>query len=322
VGVMARSLREGRAADVASLPPPILPGMTEIAGGTLLRLAAFTTDPRGGNPAGVWIGESLPEAATMQAIAADVGYSESAFLAPDGLGRPGRFRVRYFSPLAEVRFCGHATIAAGVALAERGLAAPPPTPGGPEQLVVETVGGPVAIGVERDGGGGVRATLTSVAPWVRDPEPGLLARALELIGWRTDELDPTLPPALAFAGVRHLVLAAASYDRLARLVYPFEPLKALMLEHDLTTIQLIWRESAGRFRARDPFPVGGMGEDPATGAAAAALGAVLRERGELVPPATLEVIQGVEMGRPSHLTVSLVPGEDGIRVGGSAVPID
>jgi len=296
--------------------------MTEVAGGTLLRLAAFTTDPTGGNPAGVWIGEAQPDAATMQAIAADVGYSESAFLAPDGSGLPGRFVVRYYSALAEVRFCGHATIAAGVALAERGLAAPSSDPGGSGELVVETIGGPVPLGVERGTDGRVRATLTSVAPWVREPEAALLATALELLGWRSDELDAALPPAVAFAGVRHLVLAAAAYDRLARLEYPFQALQALMLEHELTTLQLVWRESPTSFRARDPFPVGGVVEDPATGAAAAALGAYLRERGELVPPATFEVAQGVEMGRPSLLTVSIVPGEAGVRVSGSAVPID
>ena len=295
--------------------------MTEIAGGTLLRLAAFTTDPNGGNPAGVWIGDVLPDTATMQAIATDVGYSETAFLAPDGSGTPGRFIVRYYSPLAEVPFCGHATIAAGVALAERGLAAAPPVPGGPGELVVETVGGPVSLGVGRDGDGDVEATLTSVTPWVREPDPALLDGALELLGWRSDELDPTLPPALAFAGVRHLVLAAASYDRLARLDYPFEALQALMLEYDLTTNQLVWRETATRFRARDPFAVGGVVEDPATGAAAAALGAYLRERGDIVAPASLDVVQGVEMGRPSLLTVSIVPGEVGVRVSGSAVPI-
>ena len=98
--------------------------MSEPAVGTLLRLAAFTTDPNGGNPAGVWVGEALPTETEMQRIAAEVGYSETAFLAPDGSGDAGRFRVRYYSPLAEVQFCGHATIAGGVALAELGLAAP------------------------------------------------------------------------------------------------------------------------------------------------------------------------------------------------------
>ena len=295
--------------------------MTEARIGTLLRLAAFTTDPNGGNPAGVWIGEALPTDADMQRIAADVGYSETAFLAPDGSNAAGRFRVRYFSPLAEVPFCGHATIASGVALADRGLAARPEADGRPGEIVLETNGGPVPVSVEPDADGTIRATLTSVATWVREPEPGLLASALDLLGWRLDELDPELPPAVGFAGARHLILAARDLDRLARLEYPFEALKTLMLEAELTTIQLVWREGPDRFRARDPFPVGGVVEDPATGAAAAAFGAYLRARGEIIPPATVEIVQGVEMGRPGRLTVTIVPGEAGVRVSGNAVSI-
>lgn len=288
--------------------------MEVVAGGTLSRLAAFTTDPSGGNPAGVWIGPVHPDDAVMQAIAAEVGYSETAFLAPSGTGAPGEYRVRYFSPLAEVAFCGHATIASGVALGEHQAA--------DTTFVFITNDGPVTVDVEPGSNGRPRATLTSIETWVREPEPWLLAGALDLLGWDRDDLDPQLPPAVAFAGVRHLILAAARYERLEILDYPFEPLKALMLQADLTTIQLIWRESPELFRARDPFPVGGQVEDPATGAAAAALGAYLRQLGELVPPATFEVVQGVEMGRPSRLTVTLVPSQDGVRVSGDAVAIE
>ena len=295
--------------------------MSEPAVGTLLRLAAFTTDPNGGNPAGVWVGAALPTETEMQRIAAEVGYSETAFLAPDGSGGMGRFRVRYYSPLAEVQFCGHATIAAGVALAELGLAAPSDADGGAGEIVMETNGGPVEVGVARDADGLIRATLTSVAPWVREPDPALLSSALELLGWRSDELDPDLPPAVGFAGVQHLIVAARDRERLASLDYPFEDLKTLMLDHDLTTIQLIWREAPDRFRARDPFPVGGVVEDPATGAAAAALGAYLRARGDAVSPGSFEIAQGVEMGRPSRLTVTIVADETGIRVSGNAVTI-
>jgi PhzF family phenazine biosynthesis protein len=291
--------------------------MEDIAGGTLSRLAAFTTDPSGGNPAGVWIGPMLPDDAVMQSIAADLGYSETAFLAPAENGTPGEYRVRYFSPLAEVAFCGHATIASGVALGAQASG------GGAEmRLVFVTNDGPVSVDVDRGPDGQPRATLTSIETWVHEADPWLLAGALELLGWDRDDLDPRLPPAVAFAGVRHLILAAARYDRLETLDYPFEPLKALMLQAELTTIQLVWRESAERFRARDPFPVGGQVEDPATGAAAAALGAYLRHIGEAVPPATVEVVQGVEMGRPSRLTVALVPGQDGVRVTGNAVAIE
>jgi PhzF family phenazine biosynthesis protein len=187
--------------------------------------------------------------------------------------------------------------------------------------VLTTNGGPVAIATALDQDGRIRATLTTVSTWVREPEPALVAGTLALLGWRADELDPALPPAVGFAGAKHLILAARDLSRLERLEYPFEPLQALMLEHDLTTIQLVWRESPDRFRARDPFPVGGVVEDPATGAAAAALGAYLRARGEITPPASFEIVQGVEMGRPSRLTVSVVPGEEGVRVSGNAVTI-
>ena len=80
------------------------------------RLAAFTDDPAGGNPAGVVVADALPDAGEMQNIAAAVGYSETAFLAAQGGGDDGAYVVRYFSPEAEVDFCGHATIAAGVLL--------------------------------------------------------------------------------------------------------------------------------------------------------------------------------------------------------------
>src|SRR6266700_7429662 len=82
---------------------------------TVLRIAAFSDGNKGGNPAGIWIGNDLPSESRMQAIAADVGFSETAFAVPEG----DAWRVRYFSPLCEVPFCGHATIALGAALAHR-----------------------------------------------------------------------------------------------------------------------------------------------------------------------------------------------------------
>ena len=78
-------------------------------------MTAFTTSPRGGNPAGVWIGDALPPDPEMQRIAAETGYPNTAFLAPAA----GQDRdVRYFSPAMPVGFCGHATIASGVILGQ------------------------------------------------------------------------------------------------------------------------------------------------------------------------------------------------------------
>src|SRR6201999_2390763 len=79
------------------------------------RIAAFADGEVGGNPAGVVICDVLPDATAMQALAAEVGYSETVFAAPSDQD----WRVRYFAPEVEVDFCGHATPALGAAPALR-----------------------------------------------------------------------------------------------------------------------------------------------------------------------------------------------------------
>lgn len=273
------------------------------------RWAAFTEDPAGGNPAGVVLDAAGLADDDQQRVAQEVGYSETAFVVARGEERG--YDVRYFSPVAEVPFCGHATIAAAVALAARD---------GAGDLAFHTRAGLVRVATRaRDGQ--VSATLTSVEPAVEPVDDAVLARALAALGWASGELNPELPPRIAFAGARHLVLAAATRERLAELEYDFDALRDLMLELDLTTVQLVWRESPDSFVARDPFPVGGVVEDPATGAAAAALGAYLRELGLVVPPATIHIRQGEDLGRPSDLEVTIPAGNAGIDVTGTAVPI-
>ncbi|MFF5264142.1 PhzF family phenazine biosynthesis protein [Actinomadura viridis] len=285
--------------------------MTDLSS-DILHYTAFTTDPAGGNPAGIVLDASTLDDAAMLAIAADLGYSESAFLTPppEGLGEPGRaFTIRFFSPKAEVSFCGHATVATAVALAERI---------GPGALTFATQNGTVPVEVaEVDGA--LQATLTSVEPYLE--EAAGIEEALDILRWRKDDLDAALPPRFAYAGARHLVLAAATRERLADLDYDFDRLAAYMTEHGLTTVQLVWRASEHVFHVRDPFPVGGVVEDPATGAAAAAFGAYLRELGATTPTATLTLHQGEDMGRPGLLAVELREGDPRVHVSGNAVRI-
>jgi PhzF family phenazine biosynthesis protein len=274
----------------------------------LRRLSAFTDDSSGGNPAGVWIGASLPETAEMQRIAAGIGDSETAFLVPLG-GRS--FTVRYFSPEAEVPFCGHATIATGVLLGELE---------GEAVYLLETSVGQVPVRVARTSRG-FEASLTSVATKQRPASEELLASVLSVLGWKREELDRAIPPAVAFAGAWHLVLAVSSGATLDRLAYDFDRLKEIMLAEDLTTLQLIRREREDLFHSRNPFPVGGIVEDPATGAAAAALGGYLRDARLAPVPFDFTIRQGEAMGRPSLIRVH-VPVEGGVTVTGAAVPID
>ncbi len=275
--------------------------------GTLFRLSAFADGNTGGNPAGVWVGEQLPDASTMRAIAAEVGYSETAFVAP----RNGPRRdVRYYSPESEVSFCGHATIATGVVLGRAH---------GEGTYTLTTAVGEVPVTVHRRDAH-YEAALTSVATRHEIASEALVGEALDRLGWSARELDTSIPPAKAYAGAWHLVLATASAERLARLDYDFEALKALMLRENLTTVQLVWRERHDLFHSRNPFPVGGVVEDPATGASAAALGGYLRDAGLIAAPMRFVVRQGETMGRPSLLTVD-VPGTGGIVVSGSAIDL-
>lgn len=276
--------------------------------GRIHRLAAFSRTPEGGNPAGVWIGDELPDPAEMQRVAADVGYSETAFIAP----LRGRERtVRYYSPEAEVSFCGHATIAAGVVLGDAE---------GDGTYSLSTAIGEVPVTTRmRDG---VReASLTSVEPTQTSVTVAHVDEALSALGWTTGDLDPAIPPARAYAGAWHLILAAGRAQRLEQLNYDFDRLKALMLLDGLTTVQLIWRERPDLFHARNPFPVGGVVEDPATGAAAAALGGYLRAAALVAAPTTILIRQGEAMGRPSRITV-MIPENGGIVVTGAAVRLD
>jgi PhzF family phenazine biosynthesis protein len=154
---------------------------------------------------------------------------------------------------------------------------------------------------------------------VEEPDDAVVAEALAALRWDAAELDPVLPPRIAYAGARHLVLAAATRARLAALDYDFDRLIALMTSLDLTTLQLVWRESATVYHVRDPFPVGGVVEDPATGAAALAFGAYLRTLGPV--PEVLTLRQGEDLGRPGVLTVELRKGDPRVRVSGEATPI-
>jgi PhzF family phenazine biosynthesis protein len=273
------------------------------------RYVAFSEHPSGGNPAGVVLDAAgLPDE-RMQAIAAEVGYSETALVTG---GDDGQYDIRYFSPLAEVAFCGHATVATAVALAERD---------GPGRVLFDTRSGPVPVTTTRGSDGVVTATLTSVPPRVEELDPAGLDELLAALRWSRDDLDPALPPRVGFGGALHPVLAAATRERLAGLDYDFDRLGALMTARDWTTVQLVWRESDLLFHSRNPFPPGGVVEDPATGAAAAAFGAYLRELGLVEPPATVTIRQGEDMGRPGLLRVGIRADRPEIDVTGAAVEI-
>lgn len=272
--------------------------------GKLYHIASFSIGDEGGNPAGVWIGDELPDAATMQRIATDVGASETAFIAP---AAGSRRTIRYYSPEVEVSFCGHATIASGVVLGRED---------GQGTYVLDTAIGEVDVTAKQRNSEMV-ASLQSVATSQKQIAHATLQEVLDCLGWNEDDLDPGLPPVNAFAGAWHYILAVANRDTLANLDYDFEALKDLMQREGLTTLQLIWRERDHLFHSRNPFPIGGILEDPATGAAAAALGGYLRDASLVETPFRFQIRQGEFVGMPSLIHVA-VPENGGIIVSGVA----
>lgn len=252
------------------------------------RIAAFTDRGTGGNPAGVVIGEALPDAESMQRIAAEIGYSETVFAAPQGKS----WKTRYYSPESEVPFCGHATIALGTALARAKGA-------GTYRLLLAS--GEIEVEArEKDGHG--FATLRSL-PTHNEPVPDvLLDEALALFGYSRDALDVNLPPRRMNAGAEHLFVALNNRERLSAMNYDLAAGRDFMRRHGFVTLALVWRETGELFHARNAFASGGVLEDPATGAAAAALAGMLRDTGVLTC-GEITIMQGSDMGRPSRLTV-------------------
>ncbi|WP_285727565.1 PhzF family phenazine biosynthesis protein [Psychromicrobium xiongbiense] len=290
---------------------------------SLSRWSAFPapgSGPEGGNPAGVVLDASALDDAQMLGIAAQLGYAESAFVTAPPDAAPGealRATVRYFSPVAEVPFCGHATVATAVALTEIY---------GSGRYVFETRAGSVELTTEqRDGV--VTASFTSVDPQVSALPEAQLADILDLLGLDESELDPRFPSRVSFAGNPHPMIVLGRQDTFDSFSFDPDAVRQLMDSNGWTgtitvlhSLQdpdnqpLVWE-------ARNLFPVGTLSEDPATGSAAASTGAYLRALGVLSTPTELTIHQGRHIGRPSLLRVS-VPPAGGITVTGTAHRID
>ena len=270
----------------------------------LLRIAAFSDGLTGGNPAGVSIGATLPPPETMQRIAAEVGYSETAFAAPEG----DAWRVRYFSPQTEVPFCGHATIALGAALAMRE---------GDQVFKLHLNAASITVEGRRDGDR-LSAALQSPPTRSAPAAPSQVEAALDLFGLAPGDLDAAIPPGAIHAGADHLVLALKSRAKLAAMAYDLDRGRDLMRGGGWVTIALVHARGRQKFDARNAFASGGVVEDPATGAAAAAFAGYLRDLG-WPHGGAIDIVQGEDMGMRSLIRADIAEQRgSSIRVSGRA----
>lgn len=261
------------------------------------RIAAFSSGNTGGNPAGVVLLDSALPESEMARIAAEVGYSETVFTVPvDASNR--KWRARYFSPESEVPFCGHATIALGSVLGQ--------TVGvGKFELILNNAD----ISVEAiQTAKGMQAKLLSPATKHQPLTNAELQEALNLFGLQTTDLDPRIAPARIHGGADHIVLSLHSRGTLAKMQYDLDQGRGLMARWGLVTIMLVFIETEQSFAARNAFASGGVLEDPATGASAAAFAGYLRELGWSYS-GEITIKQGEDMGHLSIIKVDALAGK-------------
>lgn len=293
----------------------------------------FTDRPFGGNPLAVFPrAEGVPPE-LMQQIAREFDLSETTFVLPPEDPRDD-FRLRIFTPAAEIPVAGHPTIGTAFVLiledripGERGLI----DEAGRIHVTFEEGIGPVAVEI----------TPTPAGPgviWMDQPPPQLSpprddrAEVAELLGLGDADLDPELPLRVGSAGIPYLYVPLRNLDALGRATLRLDLWRKRLKTTDAQNLFLLTRQtddSTLTVRTRMFAPAFGIPEDPATGSATGPLGAYLYEHGIADSPGDDGVIrmrsgQGSEMGRPSLLEIELHP-VDGrparVRVGGESVAI-
>lgn len=259
-------------------------------------LDVFTDRPLAGNPLAVVLDADDLDAAQMQAIAHELGLSETVFV----IG--GAARLRIFTPATELPLAGHPVVGASVELARRGRI---PSEG---THVFQTGVGETPVSVS-----GGEATMTQAA---FDPGRPLETEMLApLLGLAPDEVVGT-PRACSTTGVLHAFVRLPDRETLRAL----RPDLAAIARFEAVDGVAAWCEQGDALAQRVFLPQIGIDEDPATGAACGALGALRVYEG--AEPGAITVRQGEELGRPSeiHVTVGGRPGApEDVRVGGRAV---
>lgn len=263
-------------------------------------LDAFTDQPFGGNPAGVVLLESerFPEEKLMLQIAAELRYSETAFIRRHS---NKEFTIRYFTPAAEVELCGHATIASFFLLYHEGLAS--------SQCLCHTLAGDLSV----EAGEKVMMQMATPSIVATLEENGEIYKALGVIDYR-----PNLPVQIAYSGLPDLMIQIQDVATLNALQPDMDAIAAITKKHNAVSFHVFaFADDGYTAHVRDFAPLYGVPEESATGTANAALTYYLRQNGYIGAEAECAFLQGEAMGRPS--TVATRIRKDGtIYVGGTA----
>jgi trans-2,3-dihydro-3-hydroxyanthranilate isomerase len=294
---------------------------------SFLQLDVFTHRPFAGNQLAVFPDADGLSSVEMASIAREMNYSESTFVVaasdPTAL-----CRVRIFSPGAELPFAGHPTIGTAIALAYEGRI--PSRGDAPAPVTLELGIGPVEVEVRTAQDDAtpfawMQQPVATFSPWHGDRHRLALALGLD-----PDDLEPAgMPIEVGSAGVPSIYVPLRSHEALRRAEAGHPDLTAIAQEAECIGAYCFHHDAAGtraQVWARYFAPVVHVSEDPATGSAAGPSSTYLVTHGVVNPGddgwARIEMEQGVEMGRPSQMSVEVLR-KDGtvtyVRVGGHAV---
>lgn len=273
-------------------------------------LDAFTQIPFGGNAAGVVLLDAeYPPESEMKALAARLGFSETAFVRPLP---DGSVQLRYFTPTDEVELCGHATVASFHLLTLRGI-----TQAG-QSVLAHTKAADINVDIREDS-----SVWLDMAP---PQELGELTdedcAALYAMYGLTEADAGALRPAMVSSGLPDIMMPVKNRDTLAALKPDMAAIAALSKKLDVTGVHVFTLGGDGvTAYVRNFAPLYGIDEEAATGTSNGALSFYLYRRSLLRPDRVNRFIQGEAMGRPSEIQSILYDrgGEVTVRVGGHAV---
>ena len=261
---------------------------------------AFTSQPFGGNPAGVVLldGDSFPAEELMLQIAAELRYSETAFVKRDS---DSQYTVRYFTSKTEVELCGHATIATFSLLYKLQLAK--------GECICHTKAGDLNIRV------GEKVLMQMATPRIVDTitDSEEIYRAIGVTDYHS-----TLPVQIAYSGLPDIMIPLRDVSMLQSLKPDMEAITAITRKYDAVSFHVFAFAGDGHTaHVRDFAPLYDIPEESATGTANAALTHYLQQNGRIPSAGDFSFLQGEAMGRPS-VVATRISGDGVIYVGGTA----
>lgn len=261
---------------------------------------AFTSQPFGGNPAGVVLldGDSFPAEELMLQIAAELRYSETAFVKRDS---DSQYTVRYFTPKTEVELCGHATIATFSLLYKLQLVK--------GECICHTKAGDLNIRV------GEKVLMQMATPRIVDTitDSEEIYRAIGVTDYH-----PTLPVQIAYSGLPDIMIPLRDVSMLQSLKPDMEAITAITRKYDAVSFHVFAFAGDGHTaHVRDFAPLYDIPEESATGTANAALTHYLQQKCRIPSTGNFSFLQGEAMGRPS-VVATRISGDGVIYVGGTA----